>query len=159
MQRLQLSWKRVWNLTEWTETFLNNFAPFEIICWIGEVVCFQIPFLLVSALLPGNILYLSQRPLAGYLKFKAMRWYLQVVKRCIKKRPKLNQLRPTSRYALNGELKKKTLPQVYIKDFPHRYKNRFLKSEFFHRYFSRILLKNSDTFLDFFEGMFQEICC
>lgn len=55
----------------------------------GKVVYFHMPFMLGLALLSENVSYSWQRPLAGCLKFKAMRWYLQLVKRWSKKAWKL----------------------------------------------------------------------
>ena len=72
------------------------------------------PFMLMSALLQEDISYSLQRPLAKCLKFKAMRWNLQVVKRCIKKTLKINQLLPTSQY-FKGLCEKMTQMCMYFK--------------------------------------------
>ena len=61
-------------------------------------------------------------------------------------------------YTLYGKLKKRIPSQMYIKGVVYIY-NSFLKYEFLRRYFSRILLIDSELLtlkMDFFEGMFQE---
>ena len=57
---------------------------------------------------------------------------------------------------------KKWIPsQGYFKGFVYTLQNSFLKCEIFHRYFSRVLLIDSELptlKMDFFEGTFQKFC-
>ena len=60
-------------------------------------------------------------------------------------------------YTLYGKLEKKE----FLQKFCSQIQSSVLKSEFLHRYFSRILLIDSELpslKIDFFEGIFQELC-